>query len=154
MTFRWGLVGFCLLVSASGPSANPTAQVSRGPLSCADALLQVTVQGSEVRAVNAGRRECALAGRHRVELPWWRTVGAEPVPAHGTLPPGGALVQAYRMEGGNGCPSPGRSDGTDIISVSVEGVTHRLSLPTQTVFEITTCDMASALPPTVELPPR
>lgn len=145
-------MGLCLLLSGCGVSPNHASPVSPGSLACADAPLQVTLHDFEVRAVNAGSRECVLAGRHRVELPWWRIVGTGPAPAQGTLPPGAALVQAYTMEGSNGCPWPGRPDGTDIISVSVEGVTHRLSLPTQTVYEMTTCDMASALPLTIKPP--
>ena len=86
-----------------------------------------------------------------MELPWWRMVGAAPTPARGALPPGAALVQAFTVEGSNGCPSTGLDGASDTLNVTVEGVVHPVSLPAATVHEMTTCDMASALPSTIAL---
>lgn len=151
-----GLIA-CLLLSACGGGGGvATASTPRGvstePAPCGAAPLSVVFVDGTVRVRNAGTRPCVLSGKHPVHLPWWRLVGPEPLAPRGTLAPGATLVQSYRMVGGNGCPGSSRSGGTDAIEVDVEGIGYQVSLAPKAIYEITTCDMALALPPSIEAP--
>jgi hypothetical protein len=147
------LAVMCLgLGACSAPASDSTQGSTTAVVSCASAPLSVTFADLTVKAVNTGTSTCNLSGSHPVELPWWRIVGPGPSPAAGALPPGAALVQAYKPEGSNGCPWPGTPSGAAQLTVSVEGRAHVLSLPSKVAHQITVCDMVSVLSPTIEPP--
>lgn len=147
------LAVMCLVLGACSASASDSTKGSTtAVVSCASAPLSVTFADLTVKAVNTGPSTCDLSGSYPVDLPWWRIVGPGPSPAAGALPPGAALVRAYKLQGTNGCPLPGASSGAAQLTVSVEGKAHVLSLPSKVVHEITVCDMVSVLSPTIEPP--
>lgn len=147
----FGAIGV-LVTACSGSVTAPAVESSPLPVPCASVALSVTMTDGTVRAVNTGGQPCALAGVHPMEVPWWRIIGPAPSPAVGILNPGSALVQSYKVEGGNGCPNPGRTEGTAQIGISVEGRVHAVDLPAILVREMRNCDMVSVSPPTIEPP--
>ena len=147
----FGAIGV-LVTACSGSVAAPAVESSPLLVPCASVALSVTMTDGTVRAVNTGDQPCALAGVQPVDVPWWRIIGPAPSPAAGILNPGSALVQSYKVEGGNGCPSPGRHEGMAQIGISVEGRVHAVDLPAILVDEMRICDMVSVPPPTIEPP--
>lgn len=147
----WVLGVTCASLTACGVAQNdPTGASSAALKPCAAASLSVTVVDQSVRAVNTGQDACALSGRDAVAVPWWRIVGGPGVAATGTLPAGGALVQAFKVEGSNGCPWAGDRGGLADLVVTVEGRANLVRLPARVVHEITTCVVVSAPPPRIE----
>ena len=127
VAIRGGLLAaICVGLGACGVGASDQPREASVVLSCANAPMSVTFVDFTLRAVNTGSQTCSLSGHHRVEVPWWRILGAGPSAVEGNLPPGAALVQAYTFEGGNGCPWPG-GEGDATIGVSVEGKAHLLT---------------------------